>query len=98
MNAFYQAIVTQDPGYGNEGTIKEHFNRVVSSLYGTNRTLPVDQFTVDYLTHPKIRGKGYTQLYGMKEAVDYLAKIQKHANDSGIGVTVDVLNGMVYVA
>ena len=52
MNAFYQAIATQDPGYGSEGTIKEHFNRRISSIYGTNKSLPLQQFTVDYLTHP----------------------------------------------
>ena len=98
MNAFYKAIVSQDSGYGNEGTIKEHFNRRISSIYGTNRSIPLQQFTVDYLTHPNARGKGRTNLFGQFQALDYLNKMDQHARTSGIGVSIRVINGDVFVA
>ena len=98
MNAFYQAIATQDAGYGSEGTIKEHFNRRISSIYGTNKSLPLQQFTVDYLTHPNVRGKGRTNLFGQFQALDYLNKMDQHARASNIGVSIRVINGDVFVA
>ena len=98
MNAFYKAIVSQDSGYGNEGTIKEHFNRRISSIDGTNRSIPLQQFTVDYLTHPNARGKGRTNLFGQFQALDYLNKMDQHARTSGIGVSIRVINGDVFVA
>ena len=98
MNAFYTAIANQDPGYGNEGTIKEHFNRRISSIYGTNKTIPVDQFVVDYLSHPSVRNKGRDEVYGRFQAWDYLNKMNQHARAAGMGVTIRTMNGNVFVA